>query len=89
MNENYFSKYGKNFQEKIFQSLLIDHSWAAQMVEVMTLEYFELKYLQYLCDRFFGFYFKYKNFPTLNLLVSIIRDELTDGNDVMVPDGNK
>lgn len=54
------------------------------MVEVMTHEYFELKYLQYLCDRFFGFYVKYKNFPTLNLLVSIIRDELTEGNDVIL-----
>ena len=43
-----------NFQEKIFQALLIDHQWSAQMVEVMTHEYFELKYLQYLCDRFFG-----------------------------------
>jgi replicative DNA helicase len=81
---NHFSKYGRGFQEKIFQGLLIDHSWSAQMIEVMTHEYFDLKYLQYLCDRFFGFYLKYKNFPTLNLLVSIIRDELTEGNDVIL-----
>ena len=83
-NMNYFSKYGRSFQEKIFQALLTDHQWASQMVEVMTHEYFELKYLQYLCDRFFAFYMKYKNFPTLNLLVSIIRDELTEGNDVIL-----
>jgi len=83
-NVNHFSKYGRGFQEKIFQGLLIDHNWAAQMVELMTHEYFELKYLQYLCDRFFGFYLKYKNFPTLNLLVSIIRDELTEGNDAIL-----
>ena len=81
---NHFSKYGRAFQEKIFQALLMDHQWSAQMAEVMTHEYFELKYLQYLCDRFFGFYVKYKNFPTLNLLVSIIRDELTSGNDVIL-----
>jgi len=81
---NHFSKYGKSFQEKIFQSLMVDHQWAAQMVDVMTHEHFELKYLQYLCDRFFGFYFKYKNFPTLNLLVSIIKDELTQGSDVIM-----
>ena len=80
-NVNHFSKYGRSFQEKIFQSLMLDHRWAAQMAEVMTHEYFELKYLQYLCDRFFGFYIKYKNFPTMNLLVSIIRDELSEGND--------
>ena len=56
MNNSYFSKYGKDFQEKIFQCLLNDHRWAAQMQEVMTSDYFELKYLQYLCDRFFNFY---------------------------------
>ena len=82
--ERYFSKYGKDFQEKIFQSMLIDHNWAAQMIEVMTPSYFEIKYLQYLADRFFGFYFKYKNFPTMQLLVSIIRDELTTGDDVIL-----
>ena len=82
--ESHFSKYGKDFQEKIFQSLMTDHRWATQMAEVMTHEYFELKYLQYLCDRFFGFYFKYKNFPTLGLLVSIIRDELTEGDDIVL-----
>ncbi len=81
---NHFSKYGRAFQEKIFQALLLDHQWSSQMAEVMTHEYFELKYLQYLCDRFFGFYVKYKNFPTLNLLVSIIRDELTEGNDAIL-----
>ena len=34
--ENHFSKYGKDFQEKIFQSLLKDPQWATQMDEVMT-----------------------------------------------------
>ena len=83
-SNSYFSKYGRTFQEKIFQALLTDHQWASQMVEIMTHDYFELKYLEYLCDRFFGFYLKYKNFPTLNLLISIIRDELTEGNDVIL-----
>ena len=84
INSSYFSKYGKDFQERIFQSLLTDHNWASQMMEVMTPEYFEVKYLQYLASRFFDFYNKYKNFPTLQLLVSIIREELTSGNDVIM-----
>ena len=83
-NPNYFSKYGKDFQEKIFQALLNDHDWASQMMEVMKYDYFELKYLQFLCDRFFSFYSKYRNFPTLQLLVSIIRDELTAGDDIIL-----
>jgi len=81
---NHFSKYGRDFQEKIFQSLIVDHQWASQMIEIMTPEYFEIKYLQYLCERFFGFHLKYKNFPTLQLLVSMIRDELTAGGDVIL-----
>tara|TARA_B100000700_G_C15040490_1_gene855090 strand:+ start:1462 stop:2853 length:1392 start_codon:yes stop_codon:yes gene_type:complete len=82
--EGYFSKYGRQFQEKIFHSLLVDHMWASQMYELMTADYFEQKYLQYLCDRFFKFYDKYKNFPTRQLLVSIIRDELSAGDDVIL-----
>ena len=58
--ESYFSKYGRSFQEKIFQAMLTDPTWSAQMIEVMTPEYFELKYLTYLCNRHFGFYHKYK-----------------------------
>ena len=81
---SYFSKYGKDFQERIFQALLTDHTWASQMMEVMTAEYFEIKYLQYLGTRFFGFHHKYKNFPTRQLLVSIIREELTTGNDIIL-----
>ena len=53
---SHFSQYGKAFQEKIFQALLDDHSWASQMMEVMKYDYFELKYLQFLCDRFFSFH---------------------------------
>ncbi len=82
----YFSKYGKEFQEKIFQCFLNDHRWAAQMEEVMTYEYFELRYLRYLCQRLFDYHCKYKTFPTLSLLVSIIRDELKEGNDVILRD---
>ena len=83
-NPNYFSKYGKDFQEKIFQALLNDHEWASQMMEVMKYDYFELKYLQFLCDRFFSFYSKYRNFPTMQLLVSIIKDDLTAGDDIIL-----
>ena len=39
--------YGKAFQEKIFQGMATDKEWAQQMHEVMSPEYFDLKYLQY------------------------------------------
>mgnify|MGYP001296876642 CR=1 FL=1 len=73
----HFGQYGRMFQEKIFQGLITDSDWAKQMSEVMKPHFFDLRYLQYLCDRYFAYLGKYKCFPTMQLLISIIRDELT------------
>ena len=35
-----FSKFGKAFQEKVFQSMLTDIHWSAQMIEVMNPSFF-------------------------------------------------
>jgi len=85
-DSSYFGQYGKQFQEKIFQCFLIDHQWSTQMSDVMTSEYFDLRYLKYLTERYFKYYEKYKSFPTLSLLVSIIRDDLREGNDAILRD---
>ena len=82
----YFAKYGKQFQEKIFQSLLNDHRWAAQMLEVMTPKYFDVRYLEYLTQKYFDFYNHYKTFPTLQLIVTMIKDELREGTDIILRD---
>jgi len=79
-----FGQYGKSFQEKIMQALLSDRPWAEQMLEVFDTSYFELKYLQFLAERYFGHAKKYKVFPTLQLLVTIIRDELKIGTDAIL-----
>ena len=81
-----FSQYGKQFQETIFQGLISDHSWAQQMTEVMTPEYFEVRALSYLAEKYFSYHRKYKCFPTLGLLVSIIKEELTETNDTILRD---
>lgn len=86
MSEVTFGTYGKAFQEKIMQALLVDHSWSEQMLEVFKPEYFELKYLRFLSDRHFKYAEKYKNFPTLQLLISIIRDDLKKGTDKALAD---
>ena len=72
-----FNQYGKVFQEKIFQGLAIDKDWAQQMYEVMKPHYFELKYLQYLCEKYFEYFEKYRCFPTMQLLIQMIAEELT------------
>ena len=81
-----FGSYGKSFQEKIMQALLTDWKFAEQMSEVFDSSYFELKYLQFLADRYFSYSKKYKVFPTLQLLVTIIREDLKFGTDVILRD---
>lgn len=81
-----FSQYNKPFQEKILQGLLSDRQWAAQMVEVMRPDFFELRYLQYLCEKYFNYFIQYRCFPTQGLLVSIIKDSLNEDGDILLRD---
>jgi replicative DNA helicase len=83
-NEALFKQYGKSFQEKIFQGLLSDHTWASQMTEVMKPTYFDLKYLAFLSEKYFKYHDKYKSFPTMSLLISIIKDELKEQNNAVM-----
>jgi len=85
-SHSHFSQYGKTFQEKIFQCFLTDRAWGKQMIEVMTPHYFDLRYLQYLTEKYFSYFNKYKDFPTLPLLITIIRDDLREGSDVILRD---
>ena len=81
-----FSKFGKAFQEKVFQSMLTDIHWSAQMIEVMSPDYFDLKYLSFLCGKYFTYYQKYKTFPTLAILITIIKEDLGKSKDAVLRD---
>ena len=76
--EHRFGQYGKLFQEKIFQGLLTDKEWAQQMIEVMHPSFFDLKYLQYLGEKYFDYFETYRCFPTMQLLIQIIKDDLKE-----------
>lgn len=86
MSQQNFSKFGKAFQEKVFQSMLTDPAWSAQMIEVVNPDYFDLKYLSYLCERYFTYYGKYKTFPTLTILITIIKEDLSNSKDSVLRD---
>ena len=81
-----FGQFGKSFQEKLVQALLTDQKWAEQMMEVVDNSYFEVNYLKFLADRYFAYSKKYKVFPTLQLLITIIRDDLKSGTDIILRD---
>jgi len=54
----------------------MDKDWAAQMLEVSKPEYFELKYLQYLSEKYFEHFRNFRTFPTLSLLASVVKEDL-------------
>ena len=81
-----FGKYGKQFQEGIFHGLLTDHPWSAQMMEVMRPEFFDVKYLEFLCQKYFQYFNKYKCFPSMGLLIPIIKEDLASTNDSILMD---
>ena len=80
-NNHLFSEFGESFQNKVFQALLFDKKFAEQLIEVFNPQYFEFKHLQFLADRFFTYSKKYKDFPSLHLLITIIKDDLKRDND--------
>jgi replicative DNA helicase len=86
VNDETFSEHGNEFQEKIMQALLVDKVWAQQMSEVFKSKYFDLKHLQYISDKYFKYYKKYKAFPTIILLVTIIKDDLSRETDRLLKD---
>ena len=81
-----FSHYGKVFQERVLQGLLYDKEYAAQMFEVMKSDFFDVKYLEYLCEIYFNYYSKYKCFPGFSTIVTIIKDDLAEGSDIILRD---
>lgn len=82
--ESYFGQYGRPFQERVFLGLITDNTWATQMTEVMRPDFFDLRYLAYLTDKYFKYFEKYKTFPTLPLLISIVKDDLRETNNAVL-----
>jgi len=76
-----FGSFGKPFQERVVQALLSDHSWSQQMMEVLRPEYFDVGHLRFLFELYSKHYSMYKSFPSLQLLATMARDELKEGND--------
>lgn len=80
-NKKSFANFDRHFQEKIVQAMLTDRQWAAQMAEVINLDYFEYAYLRHLTAKYLSYYQKYKEFPSLELFVSVVREDLKNEAD--------
>lgn len=65
---------GKDFEEKLVQALIVDYKFAQQMIEVLEPEHFTLSVYKETVDKYFGYYNKYRTFPTINTLWLFIKD---------------
>jgi len=83
-NSTSLGQYGLVFQQKVFQGLLMDPKWAELLIEVFDPSFFDQKYLIYLAERYFSYAKKYKVFPSMQILLTIIKDELKKGSDLLL-----
>ena len=85
INEDAF-KFDRVFQEKIAHAMVIDHPWAAQFNEVLEISNFQYAYLQFVVSKYIGYYKEYKEFPSIDLLLTIVKADLKGQNDEMFID---
>ena len=73
--------FDKNFQEKIMQAMIMDHPWAIQFNEVLDINYFNFAHLKLIANKYVGHYVKHKEFPSMDLLLSMIKTDLKNNED--------
>jgi len=76
-----FSKYGKDFQEKLCQLILQDRIFCDQIEEVLDIQFLELKYLRVFVQKVLAYREKYDVHPTARIMFTLVRSELNDEND--------
>ena len=78
-----FSKYGKNFQNKLAFLILDDRVFGDRMMEVLNIEFLEFKYLQVFVEKIFWYKKKYGNHPSHETMKTIVRSGLEKENEAL------
>lgn len=78
-----FSRFGKQFQENLCNLILDDSTFAAQIGEVLDVNFLELRYLRVFTDKVYGYRKKYGIHPSRDTMAMILRAEIADENDVV------
>ena len=76
MDNETFLRFGKNFQEKLCQLMLEDRPFFDQIMEVLDINFFELKYLQIFAQTLINYRNKYNTHPNSEVMMSLLRTEL-------------
>jgi len=82
--QNKVFSFDKSFQEKIVQACLVDRLWASQFSEVLDVNYFQFPYLKLIAFEYFQYHTKYKEFPSFELLLNILKDKLKSDKDSLL-----
>jgi replicative DNA helicase len=75
-----FSKFGKSFQESLAHMIMDQRAFADQIKEVLSIDFFELKYLQVFVQKVFKHKEKYGVHPSKKAMLTILRADLDDEN---------
>jgi len=76
--------FDRQFQEKILQAMIFDRVWACQFAEVLDVGYFEHAYLKMVANKYVGYQKQYKEFPSQELLRTIIIQDLKSDRDAIL-----
>jgi replicative DNA helicase len=78
-----FQSFGTKFQESMVQIMLDDREFSDQMSEVLDINFLELKYLRLFVQKMFGYRNKFGTHPSREIMVSILRSDLGNENEVL------
>ena len=71
-----FSRFGKKFQENMCQLMLEDRPFYDQISEVLSINFFEKKYLQIFIETLMKHREKYSTHPNFEVMMTLLRTEL-------------
>lgn len=80
-----FNEMGKPFQEKVFRAIVTDRQWALSLREVFELDKsFDLPHLRLMTEKVFGYYDRFKAFPSTDVIRGMVDDVLTKEIDAPI-----
>jgi hypothetical protein len=77
-NKVSFAKFGKNFQEKLCELILKDRVYCDQIMEVLDIDFLELKHLRVFVRKILEYKAQYKIHPSSDAMIAILRAELDE-----------
>lgn len=78
-----FSDFGKNFQDTLVKSIVLDKGFCGRIQEVLEINYFEYKHHQVFVKKIFEHIEKYNQHPSISNLKTIVKTELNDVPEVL------